>query len=64
MVTTSAEWKNGFFAVRNHHALIVIKKERLSTEPKRKKVASDAFTGADISIEFRLKVKVGVLSLA
>ena len=64
MVTTSAEWKNGFFAVRNHYVLIVIKKERLSTEPKRKKAASDAFTGADISIEFRLKVKVGVLSLA
>ena len=42
MVTTSAESKNGFFAVRNHHVLIVVKKERLSTEPKRKKVASDA----------------------
>ena len=48
--------KRLFFAVRNHHVLIVIKKERLSTEPKRKKVASDAFTGADISIEFRLSL--------
>ena len=52
MVTTSAEWKNDFFAVRHHHVLIVIKKERVSTEPKRKNVASDAFTGADIYLHW------------